>query len=184
MTGDKTRIFINLHFEKYISRSEDGIRIGGVVFHWAVWAQGKNSKGPGYAYEVVELDSYSNMPSFGGWIFEHRQANWTNCGMLMLRILVGKLPLGTTYENVRDALATIPLPRPGVLPVENSATWTRQAILMCQELRWIEQFDVDTFMNNATQLGAKCLHINKFPSSKSVANFTNRRLEEKVDIAL
>ncbi|RMZ83941.1 hypothetical protein DV736_g6605, partial [Chaetothyriales sp. CBS 134916] len=184
MTGNKTRVFINLYFREYISRSEDGIRMGHARFHWAVWAQRKNSKGLGYTYEAIELDSYNNMPGSGGWTFKHRPANWTNSGMLMLRILAGKLPPGTTYENVRDVLATIPLPRPGVAPVENCVTWTRQAILMCQERGWMEQFDVDAFMNNALQLGAKCLDTNKFPSSKSVANFTNRRLEEKVDIAL
>ncbi|RMD44942.1 hypothetical protein DV735_g144, partial [Chaetothyriales sp. CBS 134920] len=184
MPGGKQRVFVNLYFRDHISRTEEGIRMGHARFHWAVWVQGKNSKGLGYTNEAIQEDYYSNVPGSGGWKFRHRPANWVQSGKLMVRILAGKLPQGTTHEDVRGLLATIALPRPDVIPMENCVTWTRQAIVLCQERGWMEQFDVDTFMNNALQLGAKCLDTDKYPDEKSVANLTGRPLEEKVDIEL
>lgn len=71
--------------------------------------------------------------------------------------MIGKVPVGTSVQQVQAVLEKIAIPKNGQGPDQNCVTWIQQAIVALQEAGLAEKEDVGGFMSIAFDLGGKIL---------------------------
>ncbi|KAK2863694.1 hypothetical protein FQN49_004090 [Arthroderma sp. PD_2] len=64
------------------------------------------------------------------------------------RMMIGKLPQGTTPQDVNNLLKDVALPRVNTTPIDNCVSWVKAAIQELQKKQWAEDFDIDKFMDH------------------------------------
>lgn len=155
--GDKDRVFVAVYFRQAITSDEKTRNeLQHAAYHWAIWVEPKDSSGEGSSYDVKQHPAYANIGDPGGWRYNYREAADFGRSQCMLgRIMIGKLPKGVTIKDLHDALQKLPLPRENTDPAENCVTWTKGAIGELQQRNWVEQFNLDRFMDDALALGYK-----------------------------
>lgn len=89
--------------------------------------------------------------------------------------MIGKLPKDVTIKDINDMLQNLPLPREDADPVENCVTWTKCAIVELQQRNWVEQCDINKFMDDAIVLGDKWYQSSPdLKAGSKKVNYTNR----------
>ncbi|GAW22120.1 hypothetical protein ANO14919_116550 [Xylariales sp. No.14919] len=91
------------------------------------------------------------------------------------RIMVGKIPNDVRPDHVNAVLSSIPLPRIDVKPAENCVSWTVAAL---QELRgrgWVDSFDLQSFMNYASDRASYWCRDNYYLGKNLKENYTGRK---------
>lgn len=145
-------------------------------FHWAIWTEPKGSTGMGSCYQVLKGDSFVNVPGSGGWRFDYsRTANYTRSNAMLGRIMVGKIPSNVSPDHVSAIVSRIPLPRDNVAPVENCVSWTMAALQELQRHSWVDDFNVQGFMDHALDR-ASCWYRDNYNLRRNVKeNYTERK---------
>ena len=67
-------------------------------------------------------------------------------GHFLVAIIIGKLPKGTTHDQVRTLLEQVSLPQKNQIPNQSCVTWVEQAILMLQQAAYADNIDIDVIV--------------------------------------
>jgi hypothetical protein len=173
---NKKRVFVALYFRQSITSDANSHAIGPARFHWAIWIEPKGSKGAESCYQVISQPAYSNIPGSGGWAYNYRpNADYTKSNSMIVRIMIGKLPKDTSYDDVNAILRQIRLPRENAQSLENCVTWTKAAIDQMQRRRWAESFSIRRFVNHARQRASHLYDTRKWEDAKIKENYTPRK---------
>lgn len=94
---------------------------------------------------------------------------------MMVRIMIGKLPKGTSYNDVDAVLRRIRLPRENARSIENCVTWTKAAIEQLQRRRWAENFSIGRFVDHGQQRASRLYDTRQWRAKKLKENYTRRK---------
>lgn len=173
---NKKRVFVALYFRQSITSDPNSQDLGPARFHWAIWIEPKRSRGEGACYQVISQPTYRNIPGSGGWTYNYRtDADYNRSNSMMVRIMIGKLPRGTGYNDVDALLRQIRLPRENSRSVENCVTWTQAAIEQLQRRRCVESFSIRRFVDHAQQRASRLYVTREWQDRKLKENYTRRK---------
>lgn len=173
---NKKRVFVALCSRQFVTADSNSHALGPSRFHWAIWIEPKGSKGKGACYQVFYEPAYSNIPGSGGWTYDYRpDTNYKTSNSIVVRIMIGKLPNGTGYNDVDSVLREIELPREHAPSLENCVTWTQEAIDQLQRRNCAESFSTSRFMDHALQRASHLYDTRKWENAQLKENYTQRR---------
>lgn len=67
--------------------------------------------------------------------------------------MIGKFPKNVSVNDLNGILESLPLPQENGNPGESRVSWTKDDIVKLREMKWVEHFDIDEFMDHARNLG-------------------------------
>ncbi|KAI9809077.1 MAG: hypothetical protein M1825_002366 [Sarcosagium campestre] len=157
MTG-KDRVLVALYRRQGISHiPEERAKRGHASFHWGFLVVPKKSQAAS-AFDVKLDPPYVNIPGSGGWQYHYTNpVDSSRSQSILGAVFVGKLPQWVHHSEVDILLKQIHLPLEGRIPVENCVSWISQAIVALPQSNYIEDFDIDTFLDAATEFADDCL---------------------------
>ncbi|KFY22050.1 hypothetical protein V493_06896 [Pseudogymnoascus sp. VKM F-4281 (FW-2241)] len=179
MLSNKYRIYVAAYFRDGIStRCELEPQYGYAMYHWGIWVEPKNARGAGQSFHVREHEPMNSAkgPIPGGWKFEVETEDVSTSLRLIGRLMVGKLPSGKGYGDIKEFLSKPSLPAEGT--DENCISWVKTAVQAFQKLEpqpWAENFDVDEFMVYAFENFKKWHRKDGWQFEDKKLNYVNNR---------
>jgi hypothetical protein len=142
-------------------------------YHWGIWIEPKGSEGEGTSFEIEDATTYSSRTSPFGMrllIEDHK----TTPPSMLGRLMIGKMPEGSTGKDIGPILSEIPLPGDPGSPIPDGVAWIKAAILELQEANCAERFFVDQFVKDAVSR-AKRWETNRAKGAAKKVNYTRSR---------
>ncbi|EPE09013.1 serine threonine protein kinase [Ophiostoma piceae UAMH 11346] len=88
------------------------------------------------------------------WLFRARDSVDLDTNSIILgRMVIGEVPEGMLFSELRDLLRAVPLPERNREPQQSCVTWTVNAVKLLQERSLVPQFDLQTFKDQVLSYG-------------------------------
>ncbi|KAL7925550.1 hypothetical protein ACQKWADRAFT_284361 [Trichoderma austrokoningii] len=111
----------------------------------------------------------------GHWWFRHQEdIDPRKSGKCLGHIVIGSIP---SDIDVRAMLEEVPLPERNRNPQQSCVTWVGNAIRLCRGRKYVDDFDVDMFLDWAMRFGDRMVTCDPGDIESQVA-FYDRRTEE------
>ena len=185
---NKRRVFVTIHYRGQYSLREHRQRLGHAAYHWGILITPKTPTGKdchlydasdGMRPDPITGEDHNPMRE---WYF---RAN-TNLDLPTVNWLLGRVMVGKVEDegaDIQAQLEAVPWPvnsnkmgagqgqEQGQGPVQNCASWVKDAVRKLQEIGFAEEFEVDGMMDAALRFADECM---KKPDSRAVMNYTRR----------
>nr|OQO26404.1 hypothetical protein B0A51_05590 [Rachicladosporium sp. CCFEE 5018] len=165
--SNKPRICVALFHRNAITVEKDALaRLGYAMYHWAILIRPTAFKEIDQCTLIDATDGMNfnpithidSNPSHDWWYRVRTPANPHSTGSFLNALEIGKLRGGTTVEQIRELLATVPLPRKQQEPPQHCATWAYDAIEMLQRAGHVAATDgVHDIMERAMQMAHRVM---------------------------
>ena len=86
-------------------------------------------------------------PSQGWWFNWRQDVDPSRSGKFLGYIIIGTVPSSKADADVKALLEEVPMPKKNHNPQQSCVTWVTDAIHTFRELEWVQDFDVEEFLD-------------------------------------
>lgn len=156
----KERVYVAVYAASFIdiestTTASVNSRNKAAKYHWGIWVEPKGSEGEGTSFDI-ETPTSTNFT--GASLFGLRlqtEDHKTTPPNMLGRLMIGKLPEGSTAKEIGPVLSEIPLPGDPGSPIQDNVSWIKAAIMELQEASCAERFFVEQFIKDAVSRAKK-----------------------------